>query len=425
MNKKKKRKLKKRVYAILAIIILVIIYFIFNNQTIKTENKLANITRLYIYGNYMNLEGNIKNIDKSYQNIELVLYNGKFKTYKLKTTKEGNNINFRLSNKVNRGLLLDKLSKGKYKLFIRISNKEDEDLSYKYYKLNNKTDYKTTTYYTLSKYNKKITINSNNNYKTLMLNVENNQDKNVYDIVIDPGHGGIDVGCNNEEYTESNITMKISSQIAKKLKEKGLKVKLTRTKNSLEEDEYFQEYEPHGRALIPYEVHAKYLLSIHVNSSESSRVNGVELYTANNINYNFSTKLIKDILDTNLIEASTKDIYKIKDGIYTHNFTKEEIQENLEDYIQDGDNPYDITTNSNYLYMIRETGGIITGTYIDDRNKETVGYNPYYKSNVGVEGYLLELGYLTNSNDLTVLTENQKKYANTIANSIAEYLNNL
>ena len=188
MNKKKKRKLKKRVYAILAIIILVIIYFIFNNQTIKTEDKLANITKLYIYGNYMNLEGNIKNIDKSYQNIELVLYNGKFKTYKLKTTKKDNNINFRLSNKVNRGLLLDKLSKGKYKLFIRISTKEDEDLSYKYYKLNNKTNYKTTTYYTLSQYNKKITINSNNNYKTLMLNVENNQDKNVYDIVIDPGH---------------------------------------------------------------------------------------------------------------------------------------------------------------------------------------------------------------------------------------------
>lgn len=118
-------------------------------------------------------------------------------------------------------------------------------------------------------------------------------------------------------------------------------------------------------------------------------------------------------------------IYKIKDGIYTHNFTEEEIQKNLEDYIQNGDTPYDITNNSNYLYMIRETGGIITGAYIDDRNKETVGYNPYYKSNVGVEGYLLELGYLTNSNDLTFLTENQKKYANTIANYIAEYLNNL
>ena len=75
--------------------------------------------------------------------------------------------------------------------------------------------------------------------------------------------------------------------------------------------------------------------------------------------------------------------------------------------------------------MIRETGGIITGAYIYDRNKETVGYNPYYKSNVGAEGYLLELGYLTNSNDLTALTENQKKYANAIANSIAKYLNNL
>ena len=40
--------------------------------------------------------------------------------------------------------------------------------------------------------------------------------------------------------------------------------------------------------------------------------------------------------------------------------------------------------------MLRETGGIVTGAYVDGRNKE-FGKNKYYNSNIGVEAYLLEL----------------------------------
>ena len=82
---------------------------------------------------------------------------------------------------------------------------------------------------------------------------------------------------------------------------------------------------------------------------------------------------------------------------------------------------YKITNNSNYLYMIRETGGIITGAYIDDRNKE-IGNNPYYNSNIGIESYVIYLGYLTNNNDLKMLTTNQDNYIESLANSITKEL---
>ena len=78
---------------------------------------------------------------------------------------------------------------------------------------------------------------------------------------------------------------------------------------------------------------------------------------------------------------------------------------------------YDITTKSNYYYIIRETGGIITGAYVDDRNEEIVG-NPYVLSNVGAEAYLLELGYISNKNDLNNMIDNMDKYVEGITKSV-------
>ena len=47
-----------------------------------------------------------------------------------------------------------------------------------------------------------------------------------------------------------------------------------------------------------------------------------------------------------------------------------------------------MTTDTPYLYMLRETGGIATGAYVDGRNK-SFGTNKYYNSNIGVEALLL------------------------------------
>ena len=82
----------------------------------------------------------------------------------------------------------------------------------------------------------------------------------------------------------------------------------------------------------------------------------------------------------------------------------------------------DISTKSNYLYMIRETGGYLTGAYVDDRNVSKVGVNPYYNSNIGNESYLLEIGYLSNSSDFNILLKNKDKLAKVIGDSIIKEL---
>ena len=72
--------------------------------------------------------------------------------------------------------------------------------------------------------------------------------------------------------------------------------------------------------------------------------------------------------------------------------------------------------------MIRETGGYLTGAYVDDSNPDKVGVNPYYKNNIANESYLLELGYLSNQSDLDILIKNKDKLANAISDAIIKEL---
>ena len=60
----------------------------------------------------------------------------------------------------------------------------------------------------------------------------------------------------------------------------------------------------------------------------------------------------------------------------------------------------------------------MTGAYVDSSNPDKVGVNPYYDSNIGNESYLLELGYISNTNDVKILQEEQEALAKAIATSI-------
>ena len=71
--------------------------------------------------------------------------------------------------------------------------------------------------------------------------------------------------------------------------------------------------------------------------------------------------------------------------------------------------------------MIRETGGIMTGAYVDDRNEEQEG-NDYYNSNIGAEAYLLEMCYLSNSKDMEILDQEKDKYISAISDTINDIL---
>jgi len=380
------------------------------------EDSKINIDNLYIYGTHLNIEGDYNLLD----NAELVLYDGNFIVYRINIVGD----RFSLSEFINDGIYLDDIPSGDYYLFFRIKYLDGEMEKYKYYALENNTNYLDTIYYTMSNYNKKITINNEDSYPTMMLHVENNKNKEIYDIVIDPGHGGIDGGASKNGYKETDFTMDLAIKLKNKLEKYGFKVKLTHNNGELSSNEKLDEYGIHGRAVIPREVSAKFLFSLHLNSSNYGNVSGLEIYTAKNINYDFAKSLVNNIVSLTGIGYSNNKINKMFDGIYSRNFTIEDINSSIKKYNENDLNPYDITTNSNYYYMIRETGGIITGAYVDDRNTKIVG-NPYTKTNVGTEAYLLELGYISNKDDLSNMINNMDKYVESIAVSIKSlYVNN-
>lgn len=196
-----------------------------------------------------------------------------------------------------------------------------------------------------------------------------------------------------------------------------MKVKLTHDVGQLSQNDRLEEYGTHGRAVVSYEVKAKYVFSIHFNSNVSSSVNGLEVYTADNINYDFAKKLVDNIVSYTGLNYSSNRINKVFNGLYTRTFTESDIESSIQDYLDNNRQPYDISTKSNYYYIIRETGGIVTGAYVDNRNVDIIG-NPYVKSNVGAEAYLMELGYISNKNDLDNLINNMDKYSSSIADSI-------
>ena len=339
---------------------------------------------------------------------------------------DGTKIDFYLSEYINDGFHIDDLERGNYNLFLKLTYKNPEDEEepiIKYYILDNDTEYEETTYYTMSKYDNKIVINSDNKYNTMTFNVSKNNNSEIYDITIDPGHGGMDSGGTNGEYYESDFTMAISKKIKENLEESGLKVKLTHEEGEFTTNDYFDEYNDGGRAVIPNEVKSKYTFSIHINKNTSSKVSGFEIYTPANINYDLAKSLADSLTKNTELDYSTNRMYKMFNGIYSRNFSESDITSSLKGYEDKGYNPYNVTTNSNYFYMIRETGGFMTGAYIDDSNPEKVGVNPYYDSNVANESYLLELGYLSNSSDLNILNDSIDDIAKAISEAIIDNFN--
>ena len=300
-----------------------------NKETPKldVEEEKVEIEKLFIFGNHFNLSGNLVNDN----DLELVLYNGNFIAYKINTTDDG----FNLSNSVNEGILLDDVPRGKYLMFLRSTNKDEKgDNIYKYYVLNNSTEYKETIFYTFSNIGNKIIINSDNEYDTLMMSVNKSSDDNIYDVVVDPGHGGMDSGASKNGYKESDFTMKAALLLKEELEKVGVKVKLTREDGQLSSNETLPNYGVHGRAVVAHEVNAKYIISLHLNSNSYASSNGVEVYTPQNINYDLAKSLAKKITDIAKTNYSKNPVNKVFDGVYTRTFTQSDINGSLKEYQQ-------------------------------------------------------------------------------------------
>jgi N-acetylmuramoyl-L-alanine amidase len=382
--------------------------FIYEDILTEVGENTVNIDSFTIYGKHLNISGNLP----SNSNYNLILKNNEEEII-LKTSTDS----FNTSEYINDGINLDKLKLGKYILLLH------DTTNNKYYNIINNSNYHDNKYYTITKNNKNnlITFNeeiwNTSKYFTIEIK-EEKLPEDVYDIVIDPGHGGIDTGAGNGRYNETNFTLDYAKTLKEELEKEGLKVKLTR-----ETDVKIDHYGEGSRTGIPYETKAKLMLSIHLNSSNYKSQHGVEIYRAYETNNDFAKVLADNIVTSANQTYSINPINKVIDGVYMRTYSKEDKIALAKEAKQLGYEAYTVGDNVTYYYFIREVGGIMTKAFSDGRNPK-YKENIYRNNNQAAESYLCELAYISNNNDLNSIINNKTGYITALKDSILTYVNN-
>lgn len=394
------------------------------------KSSSVKVSKYIVYGTHFNLEGDITipkisgiSIDRADVIIQSISGDEIFLDSEY--TYRDNLLCFSTIDKINGGLNLESLTTTDYYIFLKVLFSNSE---VKYYSLSNDTQYGNIDYYTLTKNgrNNKVFINfgSHNDVPFLGLKVSYVEDlpENVYDIVIDPGHGGKDVGAISKGYHESDLVLDCAEILKSKLETLGLKVLLTRDSSHPEdENTAYNMYDDNGRVTIANESGAKIVLSLHMNSNSAKlSKGGVEIYAPNDCNLDFARLLADNIVKTANTSYSSLSTYKKADGVYVHNFSSYDILSFKAKANDSGYEPYNITTSTPFLYMIREVGGIATNAFVDGRNTN-YSANKYCNSNVGLESYLIELGYMIIQKDLNNVLNNEDLYMQAIVDSIKTF----
>ncbi len=260
---------------------------------------------------------------------------------------------------------------------------------------------------------------------TLTFNVAQSElPDDVYDIVIDPGHGSYDSGAVTEDGdTEAENTLAVALELYEYLTDAGYKVKLTRngvdeTDDLLPSGSYNV---PGGRVTQIGASGAKLAISIHFNSDASEEMEGIQVYSSVRGSCEFAKLIADSVVEAAGIVYSSQTYYMVEDGAYQRAFSASDVAESIADAEAEGYEPYDWTTDTDYYYMIRETGGFMTNALSDGRIE---GYNEniYRDSNSAPETVLMEGGYMSNPEEFANFSQNPDKYAQGIYEAILSYI---
>lgn len=393
----------------------------------KFQTRAAEVTEFYTYGKSLNISAKITNIEKdNFESVRLVISDGKDyqKMYKMNTEFKEDELYFYSDQEINNTIVIDELGNEKYYIFLRI--KLNNSVEPRYYSLENTSEYKDIEYYTVTKdeSNKKADISfdkktyNQKEYSYMSISMQDTKlPEDIYDIVIDAGHGGTDTGVRSGKDTEANITLEYAKLLKESLENNGFKVKLTRNDENTDLYTDMNMYDSAGRITSACKSKAKLMISFHINNGDND-LKGFEIYSPCKSNLDFAKTMSEKINEYSTISFSNNTSYKKYDGVYVKNFKQNVITEFENTAYKKGYEPYAITTDTPYLYTIREVGGIATNAYVDGRN-EAYSANAYYDANYGIECYQLELGYI--KNDLEIIKNEKEAYIRAITEAISDW----
>ena len=307
--------------------------------------------------------------------------------------------------KVNKGIELDTLALGDYLIKINdnlLFTGENEGVLASWYGV------------TRNEKNKLFELKNVNGLTVLSVSQVDELPDSVYDIIIDAGHGGSDSGAVGGGLLEKDEALKVSKYMAEKFESYGLKVKMTRTGDEIEAEKGISDYETkpfvtNGRVDMVYTSKAKLVISNHLNAYRGTSV-GSEVYSSISTSDEWASSIINQFKLIGRTVNNSDNGYRVSDGSYKRNVSCLELYSNACN---------STSQNSDYLYMVRETGGALTNpsSLIHKNNKYSEA--PSY----GAESILMEYIYIDNASERAYWQENWEKLADAVIYGTLDYLN--
>ena len=217
---------------------------------------------------------------------------------------------------------------------------------------------------------------------------QNPADLRLNTIVLDPGHGGKDPGCVSQDKRtqEKTLTLAISKKLAEKIRKKypEMKVLLTREKDVF--------VALRDRAQFATKNNANLFISIHINAATNKSANGFAAYI--------------------LGQSSNKntDTYAFNMDVVTRENSVIYLEDDATVYGDLNDNSPEAQILSQFMYNAFREQSLGIAEKVNDRMKAP------FKHSYGVQqanfqvlreasmpAVLLELGFISNTGDLTLL----------------------
>ncbi len=256
-----------------------------------------------------------------------------------------------------------------------------------------------TFYFLIVPLYKRLLASSETNVKNITEIIENAIDP-VDVIVIDPGHGGKDTGCNSRNLKEKDIVLDLAIKIQLRINEiyPEIEVRITRS-----DDSFIPLYK---RVEIANSPDVDLFISIHCNSLSDSSANGIESYVMGLHTSSENMEIAKRENDVVLLEEN----YGPNGGFDPYSSEGHIIlammqQNTLEKSIQ----------LANFTQE-----NLAKNTIFRNRGVKQAGFVVLRK--VIVPSILIEAGFISNPKDADLLGSEIEK--NKIANSIAESIEN-
>ncbi|MCR4963237.1 MAG: N-acetylmuramoyl-L-alanine amidase [Firmicutes bacterium] len=227
--------------------------------------------------------------------------------------------------------------------------------------------------------------------------------EDVYDVIIDAGHGGEDSGAVNGSLRESDFNLQASLYMAELFRQAGLKVALTRDGDYSvgQEGASAGQVDPYiagGRVDTVYNSGAKYLISNHLNASSYGNCRGYQVYSSVRCDNRWA-ELTAAAWRKAGMAANDDFTGLVENGAYKR-YTREDPQ-----------------TGSDYYYILRECGGLATSP----RRMLAAGTREERELFAGAEALLLEYCFIDNDQDLAFWQEHWQALVKAAVDAALEY----